>query len=318
MKKMQSTFKHRMKTIHFIFLLCLASGFSTPFNAVKLEYRFTVGDEYTMTQVTKQTIKQTIMGTEQNGENMYSNEMKLKVIAVTGTGAKLETQFLTLKNSSKTMIGDVTMDSEGPEENVQNKVFKSMMKKSFFITMNKTGIVEDVEGSENLWSDIGSLGLDENTMTTMKQLLEQMLGKNSLKNSFEQAMVYYGDKKVKQGDTWNSKNALPMDFPIQVDNSWHLVSLTNAIAEVSADGIYTTTDKEKTVVLPGGFKAKVDLNGKQAVKSRVNAKTGWPSDLQIHAELNGKMILLAGGVLPEDMEVPMEILTDTSYKIVKK
>lgn len=307
-----------MKTIQFILFLILASGFMAPFNAVKLEYSFKVGDEYTMAQVTNQTIKQSIMGTEQKGENMYSNEMKFKVIAVTGTGAKLETQFLTLKNSSKTMMGDVTMDSEGPEENVQNKVFKSMMKKTFFITMAKTGIVENVEGAENLRSDIGSLGLDENTMTTMNQLLEQLLGKSSLKNSFEQAMVYYTDKKVKQGDTWNSKNDLPMDFPIQVDNSWLLVSLTSAIANVNAEGIYTTTDKEKTIVLPGGFKAKVDLNGKQAMKSTVNVKTGWPSDLQIHSELKGKMILLAGGVLPEDMEVPMEIVTETSYKIVKK
>jgi hypothetical protein len=30
------------------------------------------------------------------------------------------------------------------------------------------------------------------------------------------------------------------------------------------------------------------------------------------------MILLAGGMLPENMDVPMEIVTDTSYKITKK
>jgi len=304
--------------MYFALLLFLASGFITPVKEVKLEYTFKIGDEYTMTQVTKQTIKQSIMGTEQNGENGYTGEMKFKVIELTDKGAKLETQFLTLKNSSKTIMGEVTMDSEGPGESVQNKVFKSMMKKSFIITLNTTGVVENVEGAENLWSDIGSLGLDENTLATTKQSLEQLLGKSSLKNNFEQAMVYYTDKKVKQGDTWNSKNAFPMDFPIQVDNSWSLVSLTGTTAKVNADGIYTTTDMGKIINLPNGIKAKIDLNGKQVMMSTVNVKTGWPIDLQIHSELKGKMILLAGGLLPEDMEVPMEILTETTYKIVKK
>lgn len=305
-----------MKAIHFISLLIFTSGFTT-FNAVKLEYSFKVGDEYSMTQITKQTMKQTIMGTEQKGENMYTGSMTFKVTALTATGARLETQFITLKNSSKTMMGDASMDSEGPQEDVQNKVIRSMMKKSFFVTMNKTGTVEKVEGTENLWSGMSALGLDENTLATTKQSLVQLLSENSLKNSFEQAMVYYTDKKVKQGDTWNSKNDFPMDFPILVDNSWSLVSLTGTTAKVNADGIYTTTDKEKTIVLPGGFKAKVDLNGKQSMKSNVNVKTGWPSDLHIQSELMGKMILLAGGVIPEDMEVPMEISTETSYKIVK-
>jgi Family of unknown function (DUF6263) len=307
-----------MKAFFSVLLLILLSGFDSPLNVVKLEYVFKIGDEYSMKQTTKQIIKQSIMGTEQNGENMYSGEMNFKVTELTHTGAKLETQFLVLKNSSKTMMGDVTMDSEGSDENMQNKIFKSMMRKSFFIIMNRTGVVENVEGTENLWSGLNDLGLDEKTITTTKQSLEQLLGKSSLKNSVEQAMVYYTDKKVKVGDSWDSRNAFPMDFPIQIDNSWSLASLTTTTANVNAEGIYTTTDKDKTINLPGGIKAKVDLNGKQTMKANVFVKTGWPSDLHIVSELKGKMILMAGTVLQEDMEMPMQILTETSYKIDKK
>jgi hypothetical protein len=80
------------------------------------------------------------------------------------------------------------------------------------------------------------------------------------------------------------------------------------IASVNADGIFTTADKEKTIELPNGFKAKVDLNGAQQMKSTVNVKTGWANDLLLHAEMKGKMLLLAGGMLPMDVEVPMEIV----------
>ncbi|MBA4055901.1 MAG: hypothetical protein C0490_14400 [Marivirga sp.] len=307
-----------MKTLHLAIILIIGSGFTAPVNMVKLEYAFRVGDEYTLTQITKQTINQSIMGTEQNGENMYSGEMNFKVVELTPSGARLETQFIALKNRSKTMMGDVTMDSEGSEDNMQNKIFKSMMKKSFFVTLNKTGVVENVEGAENLWSGLNTLGLDENTINSTKQSLEQLLGKNSLKNSVEQAMVYYTDRKVKQGDVWTSKNGFPMDFPIQIENSWNLVNLGTTTAKVSADGVFTTTDKQKAINLPGGIKAKVDLGGKQTMQANVNLDTGWPSDLHILSELKGKMILLAGGILQEDMEMPMQILTNTSYKITKK
>ncbi len=258
-----------MKTASFVFLLTILSAYASPFKGVKLEYRFVLGDDYTMTQVTRQTIKQIIMGTEQGGENAYSGEMNFKVIEITSSGARLETQFLKLKNSSKTVMGDVTMDSEGAEDNPQNKVFKTMMKKPFVITMNKAGIVENVEGAENLWSGMDDLGLDEATLNTMKQTLEQLLGENSLKNSFEQAMVFYADKNVSKGDTWDSKNAFPMEFPIVVNNSWILSEVSGSTAKVDAEGIYTTIDKEKPINLPNGIKAKIDLKGKQSIRSNV-------------------------------------------------
>lgn len=307
-----------MKTLILAFLTLAGFGLTLPVNVVKLEYSFKLGDEYRMTQTTRQTIKQSIMGTEQNGENNYSGEMTFKVVELTTNGAKLETQFLSLKNSSKTMMGDVVMDSEGPDNNEQNKVFRSMMKKPFFVMLNKSGLVEEVEGVENLWSGLTALGLDENTMKTTKQSLEQLLGKSSLKNSVEQAMVFYSDKKVKQGDTWTSKNGFPMDFPIEVDNSWNLAALNHTTATVNADGVFTTTDKGKPVNLPGGLKARVDLGGNQTMKASVDIKTGWPTDLHIVSELKGKMTLLAGGILQEDMDMPMQILTETSYKITKK
>jgi hypothetical protein len=144
-----------------------------------------------------------------------------------------------------------------------------------------------------------------------------MLSKSALKSNVEQAMVYYTDRYVKPGDSWTSKNEFPMDFPIQVYNSWSLTKVTDAKASVSANGIYATTDREKVLTLPNGMKAKVDLNGTQSMEASVSTKTGWPTALSIFSKLKGKMVLLAGGLLPMDMDIPMEILTETQYTIVK-
>lgn len=300
-------------------LLALVLFISPPLTeSVKLEYTFKIGDEYTMDQITNQTMKQTIMGTDQSGENHYSGTMILKVVSVTSTGARVETQFISLKNTSKTVMGETIMDSNGPEDNVQNKVFKAMMKKPFHIAITKLGRVEKVEGADNLWSDMGNLGIDETTLATLKQSLSQMLGENSLKSSFEQALIVYPDRKVKVGETWSSQNGFPMEFPILVDNTWTLVDAVSSSAVINANGVFTTTDKTKAISLPGGFKATVDLTGKQNMKASVNPKSGWPNDLNINSVLTGKMTLLAGGMLPQDMEVPMEIKTETAFKFIKK
>ena len=293
-------------------------GFTSGPLATKLEYTFKVGDEYLVTQVIDQTMKQNIMGMEQRGETKGSYEMKYKVVSVAGNTAKVEAQFIKLRQHSTTMMGEIVWDSEGTDETDLNKLVKSMMKKTFIVTMNKFGRAETIEGHENLLADVTKLGIDKERLAGLKQTFEQMYDKNSLKNSFEQAMVFYPDKKIIPGDQWEAKQEFPMGFPIAVDNTWSLVSINGSTGQLSASGICSTSDKEKILDLVNGMKAKVDLSGKQGVKSSVNVKTGWPAEKEINSELKGKMILLAGGMLPMDMEVPVELIAKTTFKFVKK
>jgi hypothetical protein len=149
----------QMRRIGFVLIFLAASAFTFPAKDVKLEYVFKVGDEYTLNQTTNQTIKQTIMGMDQVAENLISGQMKYKVTAVTNTGAKLEMQFLKLKSSLKSVMGEKAMDTEGDSESAENKVLKSMMNKVVLVSISKQGIVE-VENSDNLWTGMNDLGLD--------------------------------------------------------------------------------------------------------------------------------------------------------------
>ncbi len=304
-------------------LICVASfvlvtAFIPNPRSIKLEYAFKVGDGYTMTHNTRQTIKQSIMGTDQTGNNDYSSTMKLKVVSLTPSGGRLEVQIVKMKNSMKNMMGETVMDSDGPADNAQNKILKSMMEKPFFINMTKDGIVEKVEQAENIWSGVDKLEIDESTRSTLKTTIGQFVNEGSLKTIFEQGLIRFPDKKVKYGDTWNSKTGLAMDFPIQCDNSWMLESVESGKAVVNGAGVYTTTDKDKVIALPIGLNAKVNLNGNQKVKTQLSVKTGWPGNVDIRSELKGTMFLLAGGMLPQDMEVPMEVISETTYKLDKE
>ena len=108
-----------------------------------------------------------------------------------------------------------------------------------------------------------------------------------------------------------------MNFPMVYDNTSSLINIEGTTASIDSDANISTTDKEKVISL-NGFKAKSDLSGRQMSKSKINVSTGWPSELKVLSEIKGKMVLLAGGPIPEDMDVPMEITSESTFTIAKK
>lgn len=309
-----------MKQFRFLALFFVLTAFAFPAKDVKLQYKFKVGDAFQWEHTTHRTIKQSIPG--MGDVNVDVNEaatLELKIAELTSTGAKLEAFYVKLKSSTKSTMGSADMDSEGSQDSAPNKVMKSMMNKKFFIKLSKNGVVESVEGSENLFSEFGTLGLDEATLNAMKQQFEQTLGNESQKASFAAVIVNYPDQKLKAGDTWKvNTTSNAMNFATKIENTMTLKSFDAAKGVVGLDGTIATTDKERVISLPNGIKSKLDVSGRQASTANIDVKTGWATDLKSVQEFKGTMTLLAGGMIPTDMEVPIEFVTESDYKFVKK
>jgi hypothetical protein len=305
--------------IQFCILLFALTGFEIPEANISLKYSFRVGDQFEYVQQSKQISKQTFPGMgEMTLEADIFGIMEMKVLALTGNGAKIEAKYSKLKMDTRSTILNMSMDSEGSQDDSSNKIAKSMMGKTFSFTMNSNGTVEKVEGAENLYSGLSSIGLDEGTAANSKKMLEQTLNDKSLEAILSNGFITYPDKKVKEGDTWNSKTMQTTSFPFQIDNTWNLAKLEGAIATVSSDANMSTVDKDKISTLPNGMKSKTDLAGKQIVSGVVDLKTGWPTEVKVSSTLKGNMTLLAGGMIPQDMLVPMEMQIETTYTIKRK
>jgi hypothetical protein len=307
----------KLKTVFFL-VAAAVMAFTLPPADVKLQYHFKAGDQYNWSQDTKQKLKQSVAGMEQESENLYQGDYVLKVVEVKDGVAKLEASFTRLKTSSKSLMGENNMDSEGPSDKMENKIFQSMLNKPFFIYLSNSGAVEKIEGAQNLWSGFEALEVDAARKKLIRETLQMMLGEEALKSSFQSSFIPYPDKKVGQGDKWTSSQDVVMNFVMSIESNWNVVSIASGVADVSGEGVYKTTDKEKILNLPGGMKAKSDLGGRQAVKTKVDVKTGWPSKQEILVELKGTMLLLAGGMIPQDMEIPTEIVSETTYLVTKK
>ena len=212
-----------MRGLSFAILFVVGASFSTVEKEIDLEYTFKVGDRYEWLQTTSQTVKQTIPGMGDVAVDVkMEGTFDLKVLDLTATGASIEIQYVRLKVQSKSPLADVNFDSDGDATNTQNKIVKSMVGKPFSFTMTKRGVIEKVEGSENLLSGLSELGLDEAAQARARQMLNETVGESSVKASLGTGFLSYPEKKVKAGDHWKQTAVLPFSLPLSISNDWNL------------------------------------------------------------------------------------------------
>jgi hypothetical protein len=305
-----------MKQFRLLLFVLVAFGFTSP-APVKLAYTFKQGESFLLSQTSTQQMKQSIMGMDQSMDNTSQADMLFKILEVTKETAKIEVTYTRLKTSVKSAQINTEMDSEGSADTRENKLFKGIVNKPFYMWMNRFGKIEKVEGIDTLMSAFKDAGIDESTAGGLKATLESYMGEQGFKATIQKTFITYPENQLKKGDTWKNVQSMTVPFSFTTDDTWSLAEHNDNTINLTAQGVFTT-DKEKTMNLPGGLKAKVDLSGNQSMKTSLNPKTNWPTTSEGISDVKGKMLLLAGGPIPEDMEMPMEIHTETKSTITKK
>jgi hypothetical protein len=286
---------------------------------ISLSYNLKVSDRFELRQKTDQKIVQTVMGMNQTGNNAYDGTIDMRVVSIESDRIRIEAKMTRLKSHIKNFLNEITLDSDGEVDDSSRKIVRAIMNQPFFVTLSKAGKIEKVEGVENLWAAVDKLDVPEEDKDKVKATMGQMINESSFKNGLGQAFLMYAGRGVQPKETWTTESGIPADFPVRATNTWFVESVTGGQAIVNGDGIFKTTDKEKIVTLPGGeMKAKVDLSGTQKVKGVAMVKTGLPENVAIDGKLSGTILLLAGGMLPMDIEVPISIETHTDYTFSKK
>ncbi|MBS1489908.1 MAG: hypothetical protein JSS93_05235 [Bacteroidetes bacterium] len=303
---------------NFVFISLLTLG-SFAFTGKEFPSRYTFKKDhiYELLQTSTMTQYIAVAGTEQTVSYTIKGGMKLKTIEATGTSGKFEIEYTSL--SMKIKMPQMEMDSEGdttkPANKITNKLISAMLRKKFNFTLAKDGSVASVENIENLWSGLNN---QDPVMMQMKGQLEQSFGKEPFRRSLEEIFVFYPDTKIQTGSTWKKISSTGSTLPLQISSEYTLQSITEPSALIISDGQISTTDTTKVINAQGGFKATASLKGRQVVRSTVSATSGWPESGKLYSEVKGKMILLAGGQIPEDMPMHMEMKTESEFTLVKK
>jgi hypothetical protein len=305
-----------MKKILAFVVILVTCSFTTP-KELQLRYVFKKGETFEWSQTSATTQHILVAGQEQNVETGLKATTLLKTIEVNAGSAKFEIEYVNIMMKSKSQAGDILMDSEGDTSKLFNKVMIALKGKKFNFTLSKYGLVESVDNVENLWSGLAKLTQDPQ-VAPLKATIERSFGKSAFKRSIEGGFVYYPEQKLQAGSTWKHSKEIGMELPLQIANNWTLESVTEPTAVVVGDGEITTTDSTKVTPIFGSFKATANLKGRQVTKCTVSSTHGWPQTSKTYSEIKGKMTLLAGGQIPEDMPMQMEITTESESTIKKK
>jgi hypothetical protein len=308
-----------MTIIRVSVLFIILTAFSFQPASTTLEYKFKAGDTYEWKQSTQQSMKQTVPGAgEMNTDTKTETGLIIKILEKTPTGAKAEVILPKIKVETKSaMIGNITLDSDGDQSVDFNKILKSITTTVVIAYISKSGAVEKFEGVEKFQENLASLGLGEATKPMAKQIADQFTSQGSLKSNLEQALIQYPSGKVSIGDTWKTTTAAPLNIPIRIENTWKLSAIESKTASIENDGLVMTSDSDKEFSA-NGFRAKANMTGRVAAKSKADLQTGWPQEIKLISEMKGTITVLAGNGIPQDMEIPTEIVTESQQTVAKK
>lgn len=299
-------------------LLVIFSAFTFLPAPTVLEHKYKVGDAYEWAQSSTQNMKQTIPGMGENTtETKTESALLIKIVELTKTGAKAEVTLSRLKVDTKSPFATITLDSEGDANQSFNKLMKAITSTTFVAYISKTGKVEKMEGLEKYQTNIAALNLEGAAQASGKQIADQFASESALKLNVEQSLLQYPDKKVNVGDTWTTSSPAPMSIPIRTENTWKLTAIDGQVLSLENDGIVLTSDSTKEFSA-NGFRALANMKGRVASRVKANLATGMPTEMEGISEMKGSITVLAGNGIPEDMEIPTEIVTETSTKVSKK
>ena len=262
-----------------------------------LKYELEVGDMFTVSQTAAQTITQDVPGAKQVLTNDIRATMTLEVLASTKGMITLEMRYVNFSlNMSSPQLGDLmSIDTEtNTGEEVQLKIFKSLLNAPLIIKMEPTGKLFEMEGVDALLQQMAesSGDVDEATKQLMIDQLSKEWGPEQLSSSMEQMLYNYTDQKVAVNDTWVTS----FDGKLIAETTWKLSEqtiTTNTIA-----GSATVSMNEQNA------QATLKLNGNQGTVLKTDAKTGMISEMVITQTMKGDTLVpqLPDTAIPTTME----------------
>ncbi len=270
-----------------------------------LEYRLSVGDNFTVEQEAKQYITQDLNGTEQIIENQLIGVMYFEVVEATPENYTLSMSFKRLKMlmSSPTLGELANSDTQSDDStNVTNMLFKGLLNVPVTIVMEKSGKIKSVTGGDKLIDAMfESAGIDQpEIIAASKGQMEKQFGSDALSNSLEQMTHFYPVNTVSAGNEWTNSYKGNMS----ANNNWKLENYSKETITISGTATTTMSTVDENIIMT--------LTGTQKTTVVANPNTGMFSQVTVIGQNAGDTLFQA-----QNMTIPTTIKSTITYKISK-
>ncbi len=268
----------------------------------QLQYNFSVGDQFKMSQNAEQDMIMEVEGSKHTTHNSISGTYDFEVIEATENGYVITSSFTSLIFKSESdLIGtvmDVDTNRDVDKDDMEAQIFQALLNTPFEIHMLKTGEITSLKNTEAIIENmITKIGVEDDfTKDLMRKSLGKEFGGESLAESMEQLLYLYSPSPVKVGDTWKNDYS----GELTANNTWTLENYNDATFTITATA---------PVVFANGSDADVamDLTGNQQTNATIETTTGFPKEVSVNQSVEGTAIMMG-------TEVPTKLISTITYK----
>ncbi|PXX22084.1 hypothetical protein C7972_12717 [Arenibacter sp. ARW7G5Y1] len=272
-----------------------------------LQYHLKKGDVFKVRQDAVQIITQELDGATHEITNHIDGILEFKVLGEVDNGYDVALTFKDLNLKMTSSIQGELMNVRAKEvndEDMQSKVFNTILNNPVKMVLAKTGNILKVQGGDSLVSKMArASGLeDEFSINMMKKSLENEFGSEALSNSYKQMTFIYPDKKVKVNDKWENV----YNGKLKTTNMWTLKSIVDNKATISGKATVLMDVTDANTIMK--------LSGTQTTAVMVDAHTGFIIHMLVEGLSTGTSTMTQMG----GQEIPTTIKSKITYELINK
>jgi len=269
--------------------ICLTFAFTITQAQVTLQFAPEAGANYEYRTEIVQNIKQRVGDRTLPIEETVTMDFLMNVKSRNAKGAETYFTFRDISYLLSSPMLQMEYDSKklksnaSPLDKMQEKIFGSVVGKSFTLVISPDGTVKNVNGVDAITKEIKRAVAADGPMGDQMSAseIQQWLGKDALKGMFEQSFRIYPAKEVKVGDHWTVKSKYGIsNKKSTITTVYTLTSIQNDLANISVDA---------TVIFEPAGGVEGTLSGSQAGEIIVNTKTGIPVSSDLTLNINGNV-----------------------------
>ncbi|MCM4153083.1 hypothetical protein DHD05_15945 [Arenibacter sp. N53] len=291
----------------FLFLMVCILCNTGVFGQTTLQYNLKKGDVFNIKQDAEQIIIQELDGATHEITNHIDGILEFKVLGEINNGYEVALTFKDLNLKMSSSIQGELMNvraKEVKEEDMQSKIFNTILNNPVKMVLAKNGDILKVQGGDSLVAKMArASGLeDEFSINMMQKSLESEFGSEALSNSYKQLTFIYPDNKVNINDKW--ENAY--DGKLKTTNTWTLKSIVDNKAKISG--------KAKVLMDIKDANTSMKLSGSQTSTVTADTNSGFIINMLVESLTTGMSTMTQMG----EEEIPTTIKSKITYELINK
>jgi hypothetical protein len=264
------------------------------------------GKTYTQTTELSSSIKQSMMGQQMEIQSSGDSQLNLELAEDNGAVDTYDAWYSKISVSSSAMGQSQSFSSDTSSlANVDetSRVFAMMTDKKFTAKITEKGMVEEVNGLDEMVQEAAS---KMQGGPGMMETVKNSIGIDGFTKNLEMTTDIFPEGKVKVGDSWTKEQFLSVGLPIISNTTYTFQSLENGVATIGVEAQFTTDPNNATTNIQG-LDATQFYEGSRSGSLMVEASSGWVTSGELKDDIVGSITVAPNAQMPDGMTIPLEV-----------